>query len=49
MQFMKEMLTHLADELNVKQVIAEADGGIYTLQFDTIKREATDITFVEVR
>lgn len=47
MELIKTMLEHLADELNVKQVIYPVDGGSYTLQFDTIKREATSLTFTE--
>ena len=45
MEVMRELLSHVADELNTKVVRYEADGGWYTLHFDTVKREATSISF----
>lgn len=44
---LKERLTIIADELNVRQVVHEADGGVYVLEFDTIEREAKAFTFTE--
>lgn len=42
---LKDQLTVIADELNTRQVVYPADGGIYTLEFDTISREATAFNF----
>lgn len=42
----KEAMTHLADELNTKEVRAEAPDGTHILTFDTIERVATDYRFV---
>lgn len=47
MDHWREMLSHLADELNVKRVEYAADGGTYVLEYDTVRREATSIEFKE--
>lgn len=44
---LKEQLTIIADELNSKEVTYPTDTGMYTLRFDTIKREAISLDFKE--
>ena len=44
---LKEQLTTIADELNVREVVYPTDAGVYTLKFDTINREALSLDFKE--
>lgn len=44
---LKEQLTIIADELNVREVNYPTNTGVYTLQFDTVSREAISLDFKE--
>lgn len=46
---LKEQLTIIADELNVREVTYPTATGVYTLQFDTVKREAISLDFKETK